>query len=327
MALRGTLTHRKIRRLARKLKIPLAYAMGVCETLWHVTAQRAPDGAIGRLSDEDIAIEMFWELDITGLIFELLEARLLDPHPVHRLLVHDWHIHADDATHAKLARARQRFAHAGEAPKISKLNKPEQEAAKAFYALSTGRQTVLPLVPEAVDEAPEPPARSLESLAAACGPPAVPRRRPSSTTPVPEPEPVPVPEPVPPQRESQAESGVGPVGPQPVESRPGDVGWPMALGIAAQDAARTLGITRDGAVTALRKALEARVRSGVQTLTAATETAVSHWRLYGEDSHLLVGARWGPELFFGDGWCWKPEAWPYDRRAVAEQRRARVGAS
>lgn len=39
MALRGTLTHRKTRRLARLLEVDGPTALGILEALWHVTAE------------------------------------------------------------------------------------------------------------------------------------------------------------------------------------------------------------------------------------------------------------------------------------------------
>ena len=104
MALRGTLTHRKTRRLAKELSIPIPCALGVMEALWHVTAEQAPTGAIGKLSNQDIADEMFWEGDADALISSCLEVGLLDKSAEHRLVVHDWESHADQATKRKLAR-------------------------------------------------------------------------------------------------------------------------------------------------------------------------------------------------------------------------------
>lgn len=104
MALRGTLTHRKTRRLARLLGIPQPCALGVMESLWHVTAEQAPDGAIGRLSNRDIADEIFWEGEPEALIAALIEAGWVDECPRHRLVIHDWPEHADQTVKRKLER-------------------------------------------------------------------------------------------------------------------------------------------------------------------------------------------------------------------------------
>jgi hypothetical protein len=66
MALRGTLTHRKTRKLALALKID-ACSLGILEALFHVTAECAPDGGIGKMTDADIAMEMFCDRDPAGL--------------------------------------------------------------------------------------------------------------------------------------------------------------------------------------------------------------------------------------------------------------------
>lgn len=124
MALRGTLTHRKTRRLARLLNIPVPCALGVMEALWHVTGEQAPDGAIGRMSDDDIADEMFW--DATSgeeLVNALIAAALVDVDDEHRLVVHDWHEHADRHVKRKLVRNGQ--AMAGQRASMAAQMEPE----------------------------------------------------------------------------------------------------------------------------------------------------------------------------------------------------------
>lgn len=159
MALRGTLTHRKTRRLARLLNIPIPCALGVMEALWHVTGEQAPDGAIGRMSDDDIADEMFW--DATSgeeLVNALVAAALLDVDDEHRLVVHDWHEHADRHVKRKLVRNGQQMA--------------GQRAAMAGQMETEDAQ--------------------FPDMDASCGQPQAPEPEPE---PVPEPEPEPVPGP------------------------------------------------------------------------------------------------------------------------------------
>lgn len=110
MAIRGTLTHRKTRRLSRLLDIPPCYALGVLEALWHVTAEQSPTGDIGRMSDQDIADEMFYVGDATALILALIESGWIDNHPTFRLVVHDWDQHADQSIKRKVARHGLTFA-------------------------------------------------------------------------------------------------------------------------------------------------------------------------------------------------------------------------
>lgn len=132
MALRGTLTHRKTRRLARALSIPPCFALGMLEAMWDVTAEHAPDGAIGAMSDEDIAMEMFYDGDASKMIEAMVAAELLDRDETFRLIVHDWHIHSDDTTDVKLGRWRRRYAN-GDLPRLRKLKKEERDRILADF--------------------------------------------------------------------------------------------------------------------------------------------------------------------------------------------------
>lgn len=109
MAKRGTLTHRRTRRLAAALRIPLPYALGLMEALWHVTADHAPAGDVGRMSDEDLCDELYWDQDPGELVAAFLRSGVLEAHPDHRLVVHGWSEHADNALRHKLHRARTTF--------------------------------------------------------------------------------------------------------------------------------------------------------------------------------------------------------------------------
>src|SRR5436305_14583859 len=103
MALRGTATHRKTRRLARRLNIDPCFALGVMEVLWHTTAEQQPDGGIVSLSDQDIADELMYSGDPAELVNALVAARLLDKVESDcRLYVHDWHDWAVDSVIATL---------------------------------------------------------------------------------------------------------------------------------------------------------------------------------------------------------------------------------
>jgi hypothetical protein len=109
MAKRGTLTHRRTRRLAALLRIPLPFALGVMEAVWHATSANAPAGDIGRLSDQDLADEVYWEGQAGELVEALVSAGVLERHPQHRLVVHGWSEHADSTLRHKLKRARATF--------------------------------------------------------------------------------------------------------------------------------------------------------------------------------------------------------------------------
>jgi len=103
--------HAKFRLVARDLGIPVYAVYGIMESLWHTTALRFPRGDIGRLTNEEIAAEIDGlEIDGDRLVAVLIARRLLDQHPEHRIVVHDWSEHADDTVHYKLARAGVTFA-------------------------------------------------------------------------------------------------------------------------------------------------------------------------------------------------------------------------
>lgn len=107
---RGTPGKIKFPRLCRRMRWQRWQAVGILESLWELTAKSADDGGIGRLSNEEIALELDYLDDENTLISALVETGWLDPHPVHRLVVHDWSEHADKYIHQRLKRQNRRFA-------------------------------------------------------------------------------------------------------------------------------------------------------------------------------------------------------------------------
>ena len=107
---RGTLEKAKLRLLAKRLGVSISHAVGILECLWHTTASCAPRGDIGRLEDEIIAESCFWEGEAPDLIEALVKEHWLDRHDEHRLIVHHWSEHADDAVHKRLADKGETFA-------------------------------------------------------------------------------------------------------------------------------------------------------------------------------------------------------------------------
>jgi len=156
LALRGTLTHWKTRTLAESLGISPAHALGLLESLWHTTAEDAPNGNIGRLSNKAIAMQMFTDIDPDRLIAALVSSGHLDEHPEHRLVTHDWDKHADDAVNMRLARAGQLFAN-GSQPSTKRLSKHERATlcARRAHDERTCVHKSAPPEPEPVPE-PEP---------------------------------------------------------------------------------------------------------------------------------------------------------------------------
>jgi hypothetical protein len=97
--------HTKLRRLCRKLNVPLYVGVGLLECLWHLTAREAPRGDIGRLSNEDIAIALEWTEDEETLVEAFISCGWIDHHADYRLVVHDWHEHCDEAVKKLVARS------------------------------------------------------------------------------------------------------------------------------------------------------------------------------------------------------------------------------
>ena len=158
-----------MKRLCRRMDIPLWQAVGLLESLWHLTARECPAGDIGKLSDEDIALAIDYRGDESAMIEALVQCGWIERSQEFRLVVHDWDQHADDAVHVRLARARLFFS-CGEPPKLVRLGGTERQLAHEFYTACA--QNGKSCAPCAQTPAP-------------CAPP------------VPVPVPVPVPEPLP----------------------------------------------------------------------------------------------------------------------------------
>jgi hypothetical protein len=99
----------KMKSLSRHLNLDQWAAVGILESLWHLTAREAPQGDVGKLSNADIAAFMEWRGDPDALIQGLVNSRWLDVSDTYRLVVHDWHEHADEAVKKKLDRAHKPF--------------------------------------------------------------------------------------------------------------------------------------------------------------------------------------------------------------------------
>lgn len=162
---REALNHTKMKRLCRKLDLPLWKAVGLLETLWHLTAKQAIRGDIGKLSNEDIAIGLDYRDDENLLVAALLDSGWLDADPKYRLLIHDWADHAEDAVHMKLARAKKIFA-SGDIPKTNRLPRWEREEANSFFQVDvetvrtdveTVRTDIENVTPPCVEPLPPPP--------------------------------------------------------------------------------------------------------------------------------------------------------------------------
>lgn len=109
LALRAVIEHPKFARLKSLLKCNRFVALGVLEGLWHFCGRYTPQGNIGKYSDAEIEAWIEWDGEEGALIAALTKARWIDADSTHRLLVHDWHLHADAATKLSLKRSGLSF--------------------------------------------------------------------------------------------------------------------------------------------------------------------------------------------------------------------------
>lgn len=108
---RGTPGHPKLARFAKRLGIRKSQAVGMVELLHHFTDEYAWSGDIGRFDDEEIAERVDWDGGPLLLVEALIESGLVDRHPVHRLIVHDWDQHAPEYTKKKVRAAAEKTGH------------------------------------------------------------------------------------------------------------------------------------------------------------------------------------------------------------------------
>jgi hypothetical protein len=110
--------------LSQILRVRLLEAVGLMEALWHWTARYAPRGDVGTFTNEMMASGVHWHGNPDKMIEALLLAKgasgfgWLEEHPQFRLVVHDWHEHADQAVKKVLLRAGATFWN-GATPTVS----------------------------------------------------------------------------------------------------------------------------------------------------------------------------------------------------------------
>jgi hypothetical protein len=109
MALRAVLEHPKFAHLKTILGEPRAHCLGYLECVWHFCGRFTPQGNIGKYSDAQIEAWLEWTGEPGSLVAALIESRWLDRDLNHRLVVHDWQIHADATTKLALKRSKADF--------------------------------------------------------------------------------------------------------------------------------------------------------------------------------------------------------------------------
>ena len=109
---RNTPRHPKVFDLLQYLGLPQRsrpLVLGYLELLWHFTSEFAPQGDIGRYSDDRIEAAMDWHGHRGKLVEALTNAGWCDKSSRCRLVVHDWHVHAEDSVKKRLARSELPF--------------------------------------------------------------------------------------------------------------------------------------------------------------------------------------------------------------------------
>lgn len=121
----GTTESMKFMVLKSKLRMPKYAVVGLLEGLWGLTAASAPDGAIGKFSNLEIAAWLEWEGEADELIGALIDAKFVDVSDDYRLVIHDWADHAPNFIKGNLAKHGKKFAVARESTR-----EPAKEVAK-----------------------------------------------------------------------------------------------------------------------------------------------------------------------------------------------------
>lgn len=102
-------THPKTLWLRSGLKLSKYEVVGLLEMFWHFVARTAPQGDIGKWTDEQIAEGVEWRGDASELVRNLVDSGFVDEDRKCRLIVHDWEEHADGALKKTLQRAGLAF--------------------------------------------------------------------------------------------------------------------------------------------------------------------------------------------------------------------------
>lgn len=102
----GTSNHPKTAMLANLLGIEKWGAVGVLNCLWEFACDYAPQGDIGKWTDEQIALGMGWARNSREFVQILLTSGWVDAHddPEVRLVIHDWKDHAPKYIKDRLAK-------------------------------------------------------------------------------------------------------------------------------------------------------------------------------------------------------------------------------
>jgi hypothetical protein len=91
------------------LKMSKCPVLGYLEGMWHFSGKYTPHGDIGKYSNEEIEAWLEWDGEPGALIEAFRLAGWIDASESHRFVVHDWHLHADNATKLSVKRSGRDF--------------------------------------------------------------------------------------------------------------------------------------------------------------------------------------------------------------------------
>ena len=131
----------KFQRLQRRLGETKRGLVGLLELLWHGTATQAPQGDIGKFSNEEIAILVDWEGDYDQLVDALVDTGWLDRCSRHRLVVHDWGQHAPNWVRMLVKKRELSFSEASAEASTERSAEASQEASTEASADGTPNLT------------------------------------------------------------------------------------------------------------------------------------------------------------------------------------------
>lgn len=112
LVITGTPEKLKFKKLKARLGLPFWQTVGLLESLWLVTYANAPDGDIGKLTNEEIAVALEWTGEPETLIEALVTTGWLEANPCacHRLLIHDWPEHCSNSHKGNYTKHGKKFA-------------------------------------------------------------------------------------------------------------------------------------------------------------------------------------------------------------------------
>jgi hypothetical protein len=152
MALRAVPDHPKFAALKARLSMNRAETMGYLECMWHFCGRFTPQGNIGKYTDSQIESWIEWRGEPGALISAFIAEKWIDQDTNYRLVVHDWHLHADKATKNALVRTKKIFVETSYVPHTDAVRTVSQEV-DTPYRLPEAEPVPVPVPEPEISEA------------------------------------------------------------------------------------------------------------------------------------------------------------------------------